>query len=258
MSESRADDVVSLLDIAVFLAENWITLLFGPLLIAVATYLWFSAKPTVYTAAAVVDVATLDLGKDSAEAYLSSFYRGAAKPRLGVEVRKIGPNAEITATSGSQEDATNLVRKTYAELTAALHEVISQRLDSVNTIIAQIEPLEIVLRSHPDENVASLVALARMQEQMYPYRLEAINLERALNALADGPEIDLSENRRSAIAPAALSAFSTGLVLLAALGAKAMLLAASSTEDGARKIARIKSALFLRRRLSTSDSSEQY
>lgn len=239
-----ATDEISLLDIAVFLAENWLALLILPLIVAGGAYAWASMTPTTYIASATLQIPA---GPDGEPLDIDwrGLYNLVAEPRAGVESEFADSGISIVARADTAGAAENAAQQAYDEIVAPLVEQTQEMTTQDEAIIGRANQLLERTEQGDDDITAASAIIAlemsgRAQDRLSIYA-------QALQTLQQPADIHVS---RSGARPALMAVGSwvaAGLVLLIILALRNGLRNAAKTVEGREKVQRIRTAFFLYR-----------
>lgn len=239
-------DEISLLDIAVFAAENWLLLIFLPLAVAVGTFAWASNTAPTYTA--TIELGLPDPGDDARSPYVTpAFYEATIAERDGVEIEVTASGAAIATQASSQDAAIERAQSAYADIAAPVIAAAQGERDTAMAVIATASNAIELIQSEVDEDPAAALTLLEMQSALVPFQERLSEATAVIEALQTPPAAEAARAGRSAVLYAALAALATGLVLLVLLALRQGMRAAAATSEGREKLRRIADALLLRR-----------
>lgn len=248
MTDQHADEI-SLLDIAVFLAENWLALLVIPLFAAFATYMWAVLQEPTYTAAATLSLPAAGLAENGAvlTRIPNEFYRAAYAERDDVDINLRSNEVSIAAASSSPDDAAGLVTRAYNDLSKPLIDAMQAEIERASRVIDQVTPAMDQLRQELESDPDTAIALLNIQAAIEPHQTRVADATSLVEALHAPPAIVTSRvGQRHPAFYAILAGGSAGLTVLAALLALQGFRAAMKTENGQASVRRIQNGLLLR------------
>ena len=287
MSETEAPtDEISLLDIAVVIAENWLMLVIAPLLIGVLAYIGMAlAVPRTYQSEALLRIDATEaallrsaqvldtamLGSDYLAGYAGSLSRARAQVIENIALSP-EPNTElyrVRVTLDSPEGAQRLLERIIDALiaksvpTGARKAQLELQLQQVQTAIAELEAtltrLNRTAEGLGNGTAASATALGEFGNSVVSVvseierrRLQVFQLEQALTgtvspeAIVQPPTLPDNDGSRGLAMRTLLIVAATGFVLLIIAFIRSGLRNASEDPRQIDKINRIRRAFWLR------------
>jgi len=272
-SAENNDDEISLLDLLVTIAENWVFLVAGPLLVGAAAFAFLYFQPQPWRTSA-----TLDLSPVEITAKLPMMLEGAPPPS-GLSIAEIGNGLSIIGDGASAPSRLELVLDTKSAAQAGLAFLLDQLVaaverdalpSSAETAQVKREALEqeVVLRegiiqrltealeaisSAEDFDAASYAQMASTHNELMLARdFKLGELEELLDAPAATalPLVIETEEPsrigRSPIIITLLAVLGTGFVLLVLVFIRAGLKNAAQNSESRQKINRIRRAFGLK------------
>ncbi|UYQ72576.1 hypothetical protein OF122_01950 [Pelagibacterium flavum] len=266
------DDEISLLDLGVTIAENWLLLVLVPLALGVAAFTFLSLGGHHYRASITVPFAADEI----AALWEGSEDNQLAVPNVGL-ADGVSDGVVIVARGDGQASTLSLVGDAPEELRTALDEIgdiiteaanagviapsqarTAERIDEVRASIALrsqvIADLEADLGGNDEvegsDYALGALALAQMLEGRAAdrARLQALNDEMAATEMPiDGAEVSVESLGRSPLLMAILVVLGSGFFLLILVFVRQGLKGASQDPAAREKIERIRNSLLLRR-----------
>jgi hypothetical protein len=160
-------DGISLLDMLVFFAENWLLLILMPALVAVGTYMWVGTLPPTYKATISITVPEMDV-EGAPPIDTRSFYRAVLAPREGIKAAISSNGATITAEHWDAERASEMAIAVHSDAVAALTLAFEQHVDVAEAIIAKLDPVLNQIRGDIGDDPTQVLALVQILDALGP------------------------------------------------------------------------------------------
>jgi len=266
------NDEISLLDLLVIMAENWLLLFLVPLAVGAITFALLQAQPQYYRASAVIALPAEEITRFIKDDELAPLPQIELVPTSGQPGLFVSSNKDSTSslsvTLPSRNEAQATMETVLAALergaaTGELRQTVGNRNEQIATleetvalrdrIAARLEQsLDDINRSSPFES-ESYALTAMALAQVLNGRGQDDEMLTSLRAeIAEGQSLDTGLSvtlaGRSPALVSVLAILATGFVMLIAVFAIHGLKSASRDPSAKPKLDRIRNALLLRRR----------
>lgn len=191
-------DQISILDIGVVLAENWMTILLAPLILSVLVYAGASAmQPTVAATielAIPIDSESGDFSVDPGLLYGAAFaYREGVSTTMSCsesqELGRVLPCDSIifTAKASSEEEAIELAQEAYKAAAAALVADFQSQFSDAQAAIAIVAPFVRIVEDSLEDEPHNGRVLLDLTASLVMYQGRAELASDMINSLQEEP-----------------------------------------------------------------------
>lgn len=245
MTDQR-DDEISVLDMAVFLAEHWIFIFLIPAALAVVAFFLAGQLDRGHTASATINLPGAAVRKEAhviPTMVAEMIYFAEQVESEAINVITSPNSITISATAQTSASASAMVRSAIGEISAVATQSIDDHAERVAAIAAYVERLtDIIERTGNGEVSADAVATAA--ELRNQASLDARDIEIARGVLTKIEETSVSQSPagRSPMFYALLVLLFAGMFATAICSVVAMVRSARNNEGSRAKFDRILAA----------------
>lgn len=238
MTEMTQEEI-SLLDMLVFLAENWLILIFGPLIVGAAVYFATNQSPATYLASLEIE---LPSAQDRAR---PSLVNEVQSSREGVTASMQDDTVFISVSGATPRQAEAGAIEAYNDIAAVITSALADRLSRLEqTRALLIRPVDELSAS---DDPQAILATADLLVAIAPIDEEIFHIENDMRSLDSPARVSVRRTGQSPALQAIIAAMGSGLILLILLATRKAMLSATATDEGREKIQRIKRAFFIAR-----------
>jgi type IV secretory pathway TrbD component len=237
----------SVLDVGVFLAENWIALVFGPMIIGIAAYVWAASAPQVFTATVSLEVPiNLDNGEPMVDP--GPLYRVAFAEREDLQTEVVRRGVTFVGRGNSAAGASDLVRTAYAEAATVLIEQLNARIDDARSTMASLAPIIQLIEANLAMDPLSGRELIELSTTISMYEQRIEDASGAIAVLEAEPRSATKRLGMQALYLAVIAWLGAGFALLILLLIRQVFKIAASTDEGRQKLNRVWKAFHIKPR----------
>ncbi|WP_196258700.1 hypothetical protein [Pelagibacterium limicola] len=241
-----ADDEISLLDVAVFLAEHWLLLVIGPVVAALIAYAMAATTEQTYTSSIDIEM-PYALAREGQIADPQAIYREAFVPRDAVSMTDIKDGVRITATGATAGEVSGRVLEARRQFVAPAIEALSETRVSAQRAIDILAPLVEPVSSSIDGEPEAALVYVQLRDALVSARRHLLDVDRAIAALATEQPPSVRREGRTSALDAALAGIGAFIILLAAVAIRRGIAVAARDERNSERFDRIRAALLFRR-----------
>ncbi|GEM_PF-5457708 len=242
-------DEITILDVAVFLAERWLILVLVPTFAAIGVFLLAPEPPATYVATATMILPSNSTAEnaDSLPRWSRGFSLALSQAQEDVSTTAMGDRVVLRAERSSEDDAEAAVLSSYSALSEPVIETLSDELARLENLLLAMSA-GISLPIEDTDSIATIAAKAQVQSALFPLDEQAWLIRGMIADLQIAPAVTTS--RLSVFGSefyAAVAAICAFFLTLAVALLRTAMKTATSDPDSSEKLARISAAFRLRR-----------
>lgn len=242
---------ISLIDIVVFVAENWLLIFMAPLVAAIIFYAWQNSSPRVYVAEldAVVPQEIRNAHPAGTEGYrpLTGVYPPPFVGMEGVRTSLTSRGFLVRAEANSSSEARSRAERAYQATIAPMIEALEAERQNAGAILATTDSVLAGIESDlAAGDIENVMALVELEVALAPIEARIHSAETMIAALENVPIADITQRGMSPALVSALGGLAAASVVVIALAIRQRWRSVAATDDGQLKLRRIKDAFALR------------
>lgn len=237
---------LSLVDIVVFIAENWLLIFVAPLAVAIIFYAWQSMTPGVYVAGLdAVIPQEIELSPDE-DRPLTGIYPPPFVEMEGVQTSLTRTGFSIRAEGSSPGQAQNRAEAAYRATVAPIVVALERERLKADSIVAVVDDMVESLESDLAGNIENAVALLELETVLAPVEARLHGTQAVITALEAVPAVTVARSGMEPAQVGVLAGVGAALLTVLALAVRQGWRSIAATEEGRLKLGRIRNAFVLR------------